>query len=746
MRQLIIGGTNQNPSTSATNYMHIGNGTSVSAWQATENNARVVFPCAGTLRGLAVRLTAAPDNGGGTQSYTFKVRRNGSEPANTLSVTISEASTTGSDTSNSVTIAAGDTVTLECTPSGTPTATAAYWYIYFDTTGLSQSTITGGCITGPSVSATNYSSLTVCGGWNATANNVASVFPATGTLKNFYVVSTADPANGAGTQSYTFTVQKATSGSTTYSDTAITVTLSEGSTSVSDLVNTLSVTAGQKLIIKCVPANTPTAAIFGWGFEFVSATEEESLFFGNGLSPTGDNTNNYLWIASIGNSFGGSTTENTYKQTYIPTCYVKYFYTEIITACGSGKTRTFKIRDGGASRSSAAISGSSAKAKNTDMVYSLDGLLLNILHVSSSTPVVCTHSWWGFIIVVPEQVSKTTRIVSAAGSDYTTLQSWYNATKGNVGIQIQEAECHEGGGSLGSLIMVYSDLVSSTNYSRIFVPYSHRHDGTDNNKGAYIEITDATQYAIVLNSYARVEGLKIILNTTSNSSDIGGFFMDGDDTGGTIYLLDNLIIAKQKNAPYDSHGMYFQCFDGQTIQATINKNIIIGPSLTYGILGWMESDGFTAAACAFDQLINNTIVGATSYGIYLLALSYGNYGSYSISYAYNNLVTRCGVCYYKNSNIRDEFVFNFVTHNTSSDSSKTTYTWYSSTTGDVANINPDTEINDSSRDGNLQQGANSIENGLDVSAYFTVDALGQTIPINRSSCRGAIEYPARSRR
>jgi hypothetical protein len=116
------GGTNSaNLSTSASNYASLIAATTPSA-TTTNGNAPVL--CGGTLSNFAVTLSGTPNNGGGTQQYTFTVMVNGA--ASSLSCPISEFATTCSD-AGSITLNPGDVVNVQSTPSGTPTARSATW-------------------------------------------------------------------------------------------------------------------------------------------------------------------------------------------------------------------------------------------------------------------------------------------------------------------------------------------------------------------------------------------------------------------------------------------------------------------------------------------------------------------------------------------------------------------------------------------------------------------------------------------
>lgn len=78
-------------------------------------------PQAGTLKNLYMRVNTAPDNGVGTQSWTCVATVN--NVAATGTCTMSEATNTCNDGSNSDVVAAGDDVHVKCTAAGTPITT-----------------------------------------------------------------------------------------------------------------------------------------------------------------------------------------------------------------------------------------------------------------------------------------------------------------------------------------------------------------------------------------------------------------------------------------------------------------------------------------------------------------------------------------------------------------------------------------------------------------------------------------------
>jgi hypothetical protein len=87
---------------------------------ATESSVEGIVPVAGTISNLRVQVTSSP---GGTTSRTFTLLRNGSPTA--LSCTIGSAPITCSDTTDQVSLSAGQRIDLEQTEAGGATAAAA---------------------------------------------------------------------------------------------------------------------------------------------------------------------------------------------------------------------------------------------------------------------------------------------------------------------------------------------------------------------------------------------------------------------------------------------------------------------------------------------------------------------------------------------------------------------------------------------------------------------------------------------
>lgn len=119
---VLMMGTNTGISTSAARFQ-IPTG-SPGASTATENNAAVLLQ-ASIVQKLYAGVGTAPDNGGGTQSWTQQASI-ANTPTN-VSAVISEANTTANDTTDLAVAIAGQRLSIKMTPSGTPITVGTYY-------------------------------------------------------------------------------------------------------------------------------------------------------------------------------------------------------------------------------------------------------------------------------------------------------------------------------------------------------------------------------------------------------------------------------------------------------------------------------------------------------------------------------------------------------------------------------------------------------------------------------------------
>ena len=189
-----------------------------------------VVPAAGTFSRLCVTLFAAPQNGAGTQSYTFTVQQSASlgTPSDTpITLTISEDDTYECDSSNTQAVVAGDLVTLEVTPANTPAVMRAAYSLQFTPTTPGQQIWMTGLDTVTSTTADAYFSLSRAAA-SATEDDRYTIFGKACTAAALYVEVATAPDTGVGTQEYAWTTRDCgpyTAASC--ADTALTCTNSE---------------------------------------------------------------------------------------------------------------------------------------------------------------------------------------------------------------------------------------------------------------------------------------------------------------------------------------------------------------------------------------------------------------------------------------------------------------------------------------------------------------------------------------
>lgn len=115
-------------SNNSTFYLGIGDA------NTEEAKIRMPSPITGTVRGLRILTRTGPDNGAGSQQYTFTLRINGANTAMTCS--IAETNTSCADVTHTATINAGDAFTIMAQESGAGTPNnnvTAAWSLIIDT-------------------------------------------------------------------------------------------------------------------------------------------------------------------------------------------------------------------------------------------------------------------------------------------------------------------------------------------------------------------------------------------------------------------------------------------------------------------------------------------------------------------------------------------------------------------------------------------------------------------------------------
>lgn len=390
------------PSTSSTNY---------SSWFGTGNgglassNSRVTpSPAAGNIGNLTVRFPTAT---GGGATYTINLLVNGSQagsPGN-VSCQITNAALTCSDTTNSASIVAGDQISYQIVPAGTPAVQANSIQISTTFTGsvANESLIGTGFGQSPSTSATNYTAFS--GGastFNATEANVAVTLPAAGTLDKLYVVAQSAP--GAARTSAFSVCLNGTGSCATITCSLTGAGSGAGITTCNDTTHSISVAEGDTISLQSVPTGTPATDNITAALRFVPATTGQSIVLGTTLGVNVSQANPRYSV------MGGQSTTSTEANdlSVAPVALtVKKFRAVQDAAPGGTATRTFVLRKGtggGQSDQSLTCQITSAITSCSDggnTVSASVGDLINWKETPANTPAALAYMRQSAVITVP---------------------------------------------------------------------------------------------------------------------------------------------------------------------------------------------------------------------------------------------------------------------------------------------------------------------------------------------------------
>jgi len=363
--QVIIGG-GHNAVSVGTVYLGMFGGVSTST-QGRE--AMAVCPHDTTLQNLKVNLTVAPGAG---ETYVFTVMKN--NVAQSLAVTISNAETTGEDTSNTVDVTPGDYIEIRCVGSGGAAATYPSWSIEQDPDTEDDYWI-GGCSQGSTGTAKVGSFYSHEGGGGSTVEErYLSPMPVAGTVKNLYVLMNADPGNFP--DAYAYTVRR------NFGSTSITCTIQADNVSGNDVVNTQAFSKGDLICMLVQPQNGPAVTpwySFGVTVALDGADSGKSPMLGN---TRGDPPSNAAdeYSPAAGNKLGAWQAAESNLGQRVPDGTIKQLYVRAQTPPGVGTSHAFTVRiDGVDSNVVATLSDANQTANSAALNDSVsDGELLTI--------------------------------------------------------------------------------------------------------------------------------------------------------------------------------------------------------------------------------------------------------------------------------------------------------------------------------------------------------------------------------
>lgn len=366
------------------------------AWGSAVTADQVPMSNSGTVSSLYAETVNAPGVG---ITRTWTVYKNG--VATALTCTTADNGTTASDTSNSVSYVAGDTLAMATSASTTTAATGVIAWSLKLTAAANVSQVGVNSSVNVANGATSYMGLMGFGAYDATAaTNVENLVPTEGTFKNIYVQISGSPG-GVG-KSYAFTLYK------NGSPTSLAATCADTSTTANDTTDTVTVAAGDTVYIEIVPTGTPTLRQAMIGIEFDPDTNGESIQMRTEL--TALNSSGVRFMGVQGNFAANSVESNI--QALIQTCVIRKFYGKLSTAPTAGKSRQFQVSvEASAGNPSFTISDSATTGNDTsNSVSATAGNTVTIKTTPSGTPVAAFAST-GLVTFITPPVTFTPKVI-----------------------------------------------------------------------------------------------------------------------------------------------------------------------------------------------------------------------------------------------------------------------------------------------------------------------------------------------
>jgi hypothetical protein len=175
-------------------------GNFAAAWSTTENRMRSTVAAPGVLKELFIELQTAPGVGA---SRDFTVMHNG--VASAITLTISGAASSASATGLTLTVAAGDVISLRQVATGAAvgaTGIRGSW-VFEPTDGVTTIYGSSHNISFAGAAAVEYQgALFGTNTWVTVANNAMNIVSAAGTIDSIYINASAAPGGTAGLTYY----------------------------------------------------------------------------------------------------------------------------------------------------------------------------------------------------------------------------------------------------------------------------------------------------------------------------------------------------------------------------------------------------------------------------------------------------------------------------------------------------------------------------------------------------------------
>ena len=364
-------------------------------WSTTESTMKGIFAASGTLKDLRILLAADPENGAGVQSYTFKIRVNEAEPGSTLTCAISDGGTSCQDLVNSVSVTAGNYVSIQVVPANTPIVTQMKFSTTWNPTTADETILAGG---------TNVATLATSGteyiGIAGTANKDTVEFDKTfvastaGVFKNLYIGLPTAPG-GVATRVFTFRDSASAE--------SLVATCGSADTACNQTSGTVTATAGEKFVLVSTVTGTPAASIVKTSIVFVPTTS------GQWIIPLSSDDNLHTTATEYAKIIGGDDAWNasaTNKQityqtgSFVADMDILNMYVELETDPGvAGDIFTFTLMQGAVASALVATCDGVTTCNATSTINISDDEQLSTRSVPTSSPTVGSAmiSYTGFI-------------------------------------------------------------------------------------------------------------------------------------------------------------------------------------------------------------------------------------------------------------------------------------------------------------------------------------------------------------
>ncbi len=369
---------------------------------ATVSKKHLVIAGSMTVSNLNVFAVTAPNNGVGTETINYTLYVNGS--ASALTCSISDASTSCSDSTHTVSLVRGDTVALRAeTGAGTPVYSVVSGYIKKTITGTNRDDYIGGPASTTILSGTltNYTSLFYKA---PSTTEVKFIVPVGGNISKLVVALDGTP--GAG-KSYAVTLRK------NGSDTGVTCTVADTNTTCGDLINSSTFAAGDFVSVSIVPSGTPTARYISVGAQFSSLIS--GYFIHSSFTSSGNPSTSVTHYFPVNGAAGSGTSTSTYNESYPTGLYAMAYYAGQVTAPDNGagvQSYTYSLRNESSTTDTMAncriYEALTSCNKNIRVLLPATNYLVHNEVVPSGTPVSGGGSTVG--IALSFQVPQTTTI------------------------------------------------------------------------------------------------------------------------------------------------------------------------------------------------------------------------------------------------------------------------------------------------------------------------------------------------